>query len=124
MAMAKEIMGGGFSAGQAQALGGQSQTLAALGTTNLTAAPVTSSNTIVSGADGTVGVILPAGQVGDEIWLYNNAASTLKVYPNVGGKIVITGTGLGTTDAAVSLLTFKAGIFKMQASLQWFNVMV
>jgi len=122
MAMAKEVMGGGFSAGQAQALGGQGVTLAATGSTVADAALVKSSICIVSGGDGTVGVVLPAGQVGDEIWLFNNSASTLKVYPNTGAGITVTGTGLGTADAVYSHLTYKTVLYKMQSATQWFIV--
>lgn len=122
MATAKEMMGGGFSAGQAQAVGGQSGTLAATGTTVGTAALVSASISTITGADGTKGIVLPAGQVGDEIWLFNNAASTLKVYPNSGAAITVTGTGLGTVDAVYSHLTFKTVLYKMQSSTQWFIV--
>lgn len=122
MALAREIMGGGFSAGAAAAIGGQGGTVAATGSASTDAALVPSSTCIVTAADGTKGVILPASPVGDEVWLYNNSSSTLKVYPPAGGKIDITGTGLGTTDAAISLLTFKTGVFKFQSSTQVFVV--
>ena len=122
MATAKEIMGGGFSAGQAQALGGQKNTLTATGSTVTDAALVNASICIVASADGTKGVVLPAGQVGDEIWLFNNSASTLKVYPNSGAGITVTGTGLGTADAAYSHLTYKTVLYKMQSATQWFIV--
>ena len=122
MAMAKEVMGGGFSAGQAQALGGQNGTIAAAGSTVTDATLIGASIAIISGADGTKGVVLPAGQVGDEIWLFNNSASTLKVYPNTGAGITVTGTGLGTADSVYSHLTYKTVLYKMQSATQWFIV--
>jgi hypothetical protein len=122
MAFAREIMGGGLSAGTSSAIGGQGGTVAATGSASTDAALVPSSICIVTAADGTKGVILPACPPGDEVWLFNNAGSTLKVYPPSGGKIVLSGTGLGTTDAAHSLLTFKTGVYKFQATLQAFVV--
>ena len=122
MALAKEMMGGGISAGTAQAIGGQALTLAATGSTVADAALVKASNVIVSGGDGSVGVVLPAGQVGDEIWMFNNSGSTLKVYPNTGAGITVTGTGLGTADAVYSHLTYKTVVYKMQSATQWFCV--
>lgn len=121
MAYAKEIMGGGTSAGQAGAIGGQGGSVAALGSAQTDAAAVVASISIVTAADGTKGVILQ-GTVGDEVWLYNNAASTLKVYPPLLAAITVTGTGLGTVNAAFSLLTFKTGLFKCQSATQWFCV--
>lgn len=121
MAYAKEVMGGGLSAGAAAAFGGQGGTVAALGSVQGDAAPVAVSISTVTGADGTKGVILLGGP-GDEVWLFNNAGSTLKVYPPVGAAICLTGTGLGTVNAVHSLLTFKAGLYKCQSATQWFVV--
>lgn len=122
MAMAKELMGGGFSAGQAQALGGQGVSVAALGSVQGDGAPITASISIVTAADGTKGVTLPAGQVGDEIWLFNSSASTLKVYPPLSAAISVAGTGLGTVNAAFSQLTQKCTVYKCQSSTQWFAI--
>lgn len=122
MAMAKEMMGGGISAGTAAAIGGQGGTVAAAGSVQGDATAVVVSINIATGADGTKGVILPAGTVGDEIWIFNNAGSTLKVYPPSGASIDLTGTGVGTTNAAHSLLTFKCAVYKCQSSTQWFVI--
>lgn len=119
MAMAKEMMGGGLSAGQALAIGGGYSALAALGSSQATAAPITASMTIVSGADGTKGVILPAGQVGDVVWVFNNSGSTCPVYPDAGAAIAVAGTGLGTANAAFSQLTYKTTIYINVSSAQW-----
>ena len=122
MAMAKEIMGGGFSAGQAQAVGGLGSTLVATGSVQGDAAPALTSIAIVTGADGTKGVGIPALPIGDEVWFYNNSSSTLKVWPPTGSAITVTGTGLGTANASFALLTFKAGLFKVQSATQIFCV--
>lgn len=120
MALAKEIMGGGFSAGQAIALGGGSASVAATGSVQGDAALIGASSVIVTAADGTKGVILPAAQPGDEVDIFNNAALTLKVYPPSGAAIAVNGTGLGSANASFAHLTFKAATYKCQSATQWF----
>lgn len=119
MAYAKELVSVGFSAGQAGGVGGQYNAVTAAGSVIGDAAAVTSSMAIVAGADGTKGVVL-SGQVGDEVWLFNNSASTLKVYPEAAAAIAVNGTGLGSAAAAFSHLTYKSAIYKKVTSTQWF----
>jgi hypothetical protein len=122
MATAREVMSGGVPAGTATAMGGQGGTLAAAGSSQTDATLVLVSMTIVTAADGTKGVILPAGSLGDEIWLFNSSGSTLKVYPPTSAAISVAGTGLGTVNAAFSQLTQKCTLYKCQSSTQWFAV--
>lgn len=119
MALAKERMGGGLSAGSAVALGGAHSTIAAAGSAQGDATLVGSSMCLVTAADGTKGVILPAGQPGDEITIFNNAGSTLKVYPPTSAAISVDGTGVGSVNAAFSQLTYKATSYKCFTSTQW-----
>jgi hypothetical protein len=76
--------------------------VAATGSTQADAAAVPTTARIidVTAADNTKGVVLPPGSAGLEIILYNGTASTLKVYPPVGGDI-----NDGSTDAAFSHVT-------------------
>jgi hypothetical protein len=122
MATAKEVMGGGFPAGQANAMGGIGASIVAAGSVQGDATLVSASIAIVTAADGTKGVILPGGSVGDEIWVFNSSGSTLKVYPHTGAAISVAGTGLGTVNAAFSQLTQKCTLYKLQSSTQWFAV--
>jgi hypothetical protein len=119
MALAKELMGVGFSAGQASNIGGQYVALTALGTSQATAAPVLASMVVIASADGTKGVTLPACEAGAEIWLFNNSGSTCPVYPDVGAAICVPGTGLGSANTAYSQLTYKTSIYKRVTSTQW-----
>ncbi len=119
MAYASELVSGGMSPGTAASVGGTSSTIAALGSTQTDAAPLTASNVIVSAADGTKGVIL-IGQAGDEVTVFNNSASTLKVWPPVGDAITVNGTGLGTLNASFAHLTYKVVTYKAITSSQWF----
>jgi hypothetical protein len=118
MAYAKEMMGVGFSAGQAAGAGGIYTAVTAAGSVQGDAATVGASMSVVGSADGTKGVILPAGMPGDECWIFNNSASTLKVYPPSGSAIAVVGTGLGTANSAFSQLTYKATLYKWLTSTQ------
>lgn len=117
MALASELTGA-FPPGQAVAVGGQYTALAAAGSSQATGTPVTASMSVVSAADGTKAVTLK-GQKGDEVWLFNDSASTLKVYPPVGAAIAVVGTGVGTANAAFDHLTYKSVIYKCFSSTQW-----
>lgn len=117
MAYAKELTGA-FTAGQARAIGGQYAAITAAGSAQTDAATLTASMCVVAGADGTKGVIL-LGDVGDEVWVFNNSASTLKVYPDSGAAIAVAGTGLGSANAAFSQLTYKTTIYKKATTTQW-----
>jgi hypothetical protein len=118
MALAKELMGSGFSAGQASGIGGQNSATTATGSAQGDAATVGASMSTVAGADGTKGVIL-TGQPGDEVWVFNNSGSTLKVYPPTGAAISVPGTGLGSANAAYSHTTFAVCVYKCQSTTQW-----
>ncbi len=118
MAYARELVGP-FTSAQAGALGGGNASLTATGSVIGDAATVTSSITIVNGADGTKGVALN-GQTGDSVVIFNNSASTLKVWPEAAAAIAVPGTGLGTAANAFSHLTYKTVIYYKQSSTQWF----
>lgn len=118
MSLAKDVMGGGFSAGQAAALGGNYQAVTATGSTQADAATLSATNCVVASADGTKGVILNCN-VGDSQWVFNNSASTLKVYPQTGAAIAVAGTGLGSANAAFSHLTYKTVEYKRITSTQY-----
>jgi hypothetical protein len=62
-------------------------TVAAAGSTQANAAAVSDGFTLVSAADGTKGVVLPAAVAGRTIILKNGAAAILKVWPAVGDGI-------------------------------------
>ena len=122
MAYAKEVLG--LPGGVASSLGGAFANVTATGSVQGDAALLGASMTVVASADGTKGVILPAGQAGDEAWVFNNAASTLKVYPPTGAAISVSGTGLGSANTAFSHLTFKVSLYKCLSSTQWLQVSV
>lgn len=120
MPFASEMMRGGTSAGQAKALVGGGGSVAAAGSAQGDATLVKASVSIVTGADGTKGVILPAVGPGESCTLFNDSGSTCKVYPPSGAAITVVGTGLGTVNAAHSMLTYKTVIYTWQSATQIF----
>jgi len=122
MALPTELMGVGFSAAQASGVGGGYAAITGVGTVQGDAVAINAGSVVVAGADGTVGARLPAVAVGSEVWVFNNSASTLKLWPDVGAAIPVTGTGLGTANSSYALLTYKTAHLKRVTSTQWLMV--
>lgn len=119
MAFPKELTPVGVPPLQATSLGGQYGAVTAAGSAQSDATTVVSSLGVVTGADGTKGVILPAVEPGSTCTLFNNSGSTLKVYPPSGAAISVPGTGLGSADAAFSQLTYGVALYTCVTSTQW-----
>lgn len=96
--------------------------VASAGSTITDATELNASMNIVTGADGTKGVKLPSkSEVGDEVWVFNSSASSLKVYPEVStSAIAVPGTGLGSAGAAYTHTTFAVVVYKKVSATQWF----
>lgn len=122
MAYPQELVRVGVPAGQAVGMGGQYVAVTAAGSAQSDAATLTASLSVVASADGTKGVILPAVEVGSSCTVFNNAGSTLKVYPPTGAAISVAGTGLGSANAAFSQLTYKCTTYICVTSTQWLAV--
>ena len=124
MALAKDLVPA-FPAGQANANGGQcNAALAAAGSTLADGTPITVSNTIVTGADGTKGVTLPYMAPGELVLIFNNSASTLKVWPP-GATVALStpGSGMGTVGAAFSLTTYRLALIIAISATQYISVL-
>ncbi len=94
----------GLSAVAAQSINGNSATaLIAAGTTQATAASLPAANNFIGTAAASSGVILPPGNPGDEIFIYNGGANAVTVYPPVGGALnnlaANTGVSVATTKS-------------------------
>lgn len=118
MALARNLMGVGFSAGQASAVGGTFSSFAAAGSAQSDATPIRAGLATVTGANGTTGVIL-TGQAGDSITIFNSSGSTLKVYPPSGAAIAVPASGAGTQDAAYSHTTYAVVTYTCFSGTQW-----
>lgn len=92
-------------------------TLAALGSTQGTAAPIVSApGTLISvtGADTAVGVVLPASTAGARFEVFNNAAATLKIYPPSSGTL-----NGGSANAAVTVAAKSTTFFRCLDGTDW-----
>ena len=88
-ALARDIMGGGTSAGQAKAINGRvANTISAAGTTLATATALNATvNRLTTVADG-AGVRLFNGELGDELEVYNSGANQCIVYPHAAAGTI------------------------------------
>ena len=103
-----QVMGAGYSAGQAIALNGSmNAAVAAAGTTQATATAIGAGNSFVTTAAASSGVVLPQGQPGDEFDVYNGGANAVLVYPPTGAKINSLATNGGITLATNTECHFK-----------------
>ena len=86
MALASDIMKGGFSAMSAKAIQGQTNgAVAAAGTAQGSATALTMSVNAVT--SGTGGVILPSAEINDEVDICNLSGATITVYPPSSERI-------------------------------------
>lgn len=117
MSLATEMMGGGLSSGQAQAInGGVNPTVSAAGTTLATATEVTAGVNLVTTVAASSGVRLPNSEIGDEIMIYNSqVTNTLKVYPPTSSG-TINQLSAGT---AMTLAQFTAVRLKKLTATTW-----
>ena len=87
MALARNIMKGGWSAGNAKAVNGAVATaLTADGTTLATALDLTADTNVIGTAAAGSGVQLPAAEIGDSCEIYNGGANTVVVYPDAAAN--------------------------------------
>lgn len=101
-------------------LSASAQTLAAAGSIQGDAGAITATrpgNVVVTGADGTKGVILPASVAGATYYLKNNAAAILKVYP--AGTDTINAIAAST---AISMASLTSAVFICIAAGAWFTI--
>ena len=89
MARAIQIMQSGTPASQAVAINGGNAintAISAAGTTQATATTLTGGVNMIGTAAAGSGVILPQGQPGDLITVYNGGANAVYVYPPTSAK--------------------------------------
>ena len=116
MALALDVVKGGFSAGQARAIGGQVQSaVSAAGTTISDATALTASINVVTTTGSGAGVKLPDCEIGDSIEVLNSGANSLTVYPpttsDTINQLSAGGGFLLGTNTACKLRRFTASKF-------------
>ena len=113
MATVVDIMKGGTSAGQAQAINGQvNPSITAAGTTISDATDLTASINVITTAAASTGVQLPSGMVGDQVEILNLGANSVTVYPDATANRInqlTAGSGFSLAiNTAVKLRKFSS----------------
>ena len=105
MTQVKTLVGAGVPPAAAQATVGYNDVGVTAAGTNSQANSyaIQYSNTFVGTAAANSGVRLPTAAPGDSFFIYNGGASTMHIYPPVGGAI-----NGGSTDAAYDIATLTA----------------
>ena len=115
-ALAKDIMGGGFSAAGAQAINGQfAIAVSAAGSTISDATQLKATNNRVSTVASGTGVMLYDGVIGDTIFVYNSGANALKIYPPTSSQTI----NQLSAGGAMTLATNTAVMLKKFSSTAW-----
>jgi len=95
----------------------KSATVAAAGSTQANAAAVSDGFTLVSAADGTKGVVLPAAVAGRTVILKNNANAVLKVWPASGDAV-----NAIAADSNYVLAAYTSSLLVAYDSTTWYSV--
>lgn len=104
----------GLSAVASASINGDAATgLVATGSTQATAFLLPAANNFVATTAASTGVILPPGNLGDEVVVFNGGANALSVYPPVGASI-----NGGATNAAATVATLKPAYFIYASATQ------
>ena len=116
MPLAREMMQGGTSAGQAAALNGQfNVSITAAGTTISDATDLLTSNNVITTAAASTGVQLPSAQIGDEVTILNLGANTVTVYPDSSSNRI----NQLTAGSGFALAANTACIIRRFTSTRW-----
>jgi hypothetical protein len=120
MSRIARIMAGGLSAPAAtQVVGDVATALVATGASQATALALPAAINAFATVAASTGAILPSDALpGDEVEVYNGGASSLAVYPPLGGTI----NNLGP-NASLALTTLKSGKYKCVAALGWYSIL-
>lgn len=115
MALAKQMMGGGLSAGMARAINGSVATgLTAAGTTQSDALALNAGFNLLETVAASSGAVLPSCEVGDSVEVYNAGANTATLYPDSGSNI-----NSLSANSGISLATSTAIKFRRVTSTRW-----
>ena len=116
MALASNIMRGGYSAGMAKAINGAIATgLTAAGTTITDALDLTADTNVIGTCASGAGVQVAAAEVGDSQEIYNGGANACKVYPD-SATVQFNSLGVGNS---FSLGTNTMAYCRKVSSTRW-----
>jgi len=116
MALARNIMKGGWSAGNAKAVNGAVATgLTAAGTTISDALDLNADTNVIGTAAASTGVQLPSAEIGDSCEVYNGGANTVVVYPDATANQI----NALTAGSGFSLATNTACFCRKITATRW-----
>jgi hypothetical protein len=116
MALARNIMKGGWSAGNAKAVNGAVATgLTAAGTNLATALALQADTNVIGTAAASTGVSLPSAEIGDSCEVYNGGANTVTVYPDAAANQI----NAITAGSGFSLATNTACFCRKVSATRW-----
>jgi hypothetical protein len=92
-------------------------TVAATGSAQTDAAALGPAFTLVSGADGTKGVILPVASAGQVVIVKNGAAAVLKIYPASGAAV-----NALSANASYDIAADTATLLVAYSATQWYSL--
>ena len=120
MALAQNIMRGGYSAGMAKAINGAIATgLTAAGTVISDALDLTADTNVIGTCASGAGVQVPACEIGDSVEIFNGGANACKVYPDTT-SVQFNALGNGN---AFSLGTNTSCYCRKVSSTRWIVVL-
>ncbi len=115
-ALAKDIMGGGTSAGQAKAINGRVATgISAAGTALSDATQLSATTNVLGTVASGAGVKLFNGDLGDEQLVYNGGANQCLVYPHAAAGII----NQIAAGGAMVLPQYTSCLFRRTTSTNW-----
>lgn len=116
MALASNVMRGGYSAGMAKALNGAIATgLTAAGTVITDALDLTADTNVIGTCASGAGVQVPSAEIGDSVEIYNGGANACKVYPD-STSVQFNSLGVGN---AFNLATNTMAYCRKVSSTRW-----
>lgn len=108
MALARNMMGGGLSAGQAKAINGSvASALTATGTTQGTGYAINAGAVVFGTVASGAGATLPSCEISDEVYVYNGGANSLTVYPDTSSQINAVAVNGGVQCPTATMMFFK-----------------
>jgi len=120
MALAKQMMGGGISAGMAKAMNGTVATaLSGAGTTQATGTAINAAFNVFTTVAASSGATLPSCEIGDSVLVFNNTGTNaLTVYPDTSSTI-----NQLSANTGVLLAPYNGAIFYRVSATGWFAIL-
>ncbi len=116
MALAKQMMGGGISAGMAKAMNGTVSTaMSGAGSSQSDATEINAAFNVFTTVAASTGAVLPSCDIGDSVWVFNNTGTNaLTVYPDSSSTI-----NQLSANTGVLIAPYNGAIFSRVSTTGW-----